>query len=244
MAVSSVIPNCVQVRLLYLNNGALAINVLNAVVTGSVTVNQALANSLGSAIKSAFTTNVGTHYNTSFVLVRVGVRDMRGENLPEFLDTNAVAAGTGIADALPLSTAMALTLRTAKSGKSFRGRIYLPGMTEAENTPGGGIDAAASAAGVAFVAGVQAAMTGQGLQLGVASRAAELTTIVKNVFHNDGTSSTTTLSTTQAKPAQITPVVSVESRTASWETQRRRGNGRGVPPSMLSNPTFRQLSEG
>ena len=243
MAVSSVIPNCVQVRLLYYNTGALAVNVLNAVVSGSVTVNQALANTLGSAIKSAFSTNVAAHYNTSFVLVRVGVRDMRGENLPEFLDTNATVAGTGVADALPLSTAMNLTLRTGKSGKSFRGRIYLPGMTESDNTPAGGISTAAATAGLAFISGIQAAMTGSGLTLGVASRASEMTTIVKNVFHADGSSSTKTLSTTKAKSAQITPVTSVESRTASWETQRRRGNGRGVPPSALGSVLSVQLAD-
>lgn len=235
MAASKIIPNGVQVRLLWAHQGALAVNVLNAQAGAGVIVNQALANSVGSAIKSAFSTNLGAHYNSSTGLIRVGLRDMRAENMAEFLDTGAASLGTAVTDSTPLATAMCLTLRTAKSGKSFRGRVYLPGMVETDNTLAGQILTAAATAAVAFIQAIQAALTAAQLTLAVASRASELITLVRNIFHSDGTQTSKTLSTTVAKAAQLTPVTSVESRTSQWESQRRRANGRGVPPSLFGS---------
>ena len=236
MPVSPVIPNCVQVRLLWAHQNSLAINVLNAQAAGGLVVNQALANSLGSAIKAAFQTNLAAHYNAGTALSRVGVRDMRQANQAEFLDTGAISTGSAVGDSTPVQVALALTLRTAKSGKSFRGRSFLPGMTEVDNVAGGQISTAGAAAAVAFMAALQSAMTAAQLTLAVASREAEQKTLVETTFHSDGTSTLRLLSTTKAKSAQLTTVTSVESRNLFWETQRRRSNGRGAPQSFLNPP--------
>lgn len=234
MAVSPVIPNCVQIRLLWVSNGQLAINVLNAQAGAGVVVNQALANSLGSAIKSAFGTNLAAQYTATTALTRVGVRDMRQANQAEFLDVSPAQPGTAVGDALPNSTSLMLTMRTALSGKSFRGRIYLPGMAETANINQGEIASAASNAALAFIAALQAALTAANLILAIASRAAELTTLVRTVFHNDGTQTSKTVSTTKAKAATLTPVTAVSQRTSLWESQRRRSNGRGGQVSLLT----------
>lgn len=233
MAVSPIIPNCVQVRLLFTNQGSLAINVLNCEVGSGIVVDQTLANSVGSAIKSAFGTHLGGHYNTSTGLVKVGVRNMRLANQAEFLDTGATAGGTVTGDCLPLSSSMAITHRTAQSGKSFRGRTYLPAMLEADNGGGGSALQAAATAAIAFIDAVRAALGTLGLFLAVASRASELITLVRTTFHSDGTQTAKLLSTTKQKQAQVTRVVASEVRTLGWESQRRRANGRGVPPALF-----------
>lgn len=231
---SPVIPNCVQIRLLWASEGNLAINVLNAEAGAGVLVNQALANTVGSAIKSAFTSNLAAHYTGNTGLVRIGLRDMRQPNQAEFLDTTTATAGTGVGEPLPAATAMCLTLRTAKTGKSFTGRIYLPAMTEGDNTGLGVALAAAATAAVAFLNAVSAALASANLFLAVASRASELIRTVRTIFFDDGTQESKTISEVKRKDAQLTRVTSILSRTSGWESQRRRGNGRGTVPGLLT----------
>jgi len=233
MAIPLVIPNTVQVRLLWSLSGSLGINVLHAIAPGGYTVNQTTANTLGAAVKSAFSANLGATMNGSVAIVRVGLRDLRTANSAEFLDSGAAVGGTGTGDMLPASVASAVTLRTAKAGKSFTGRVYISGFIEAENDANGSTSSAAASAAVGFMVGVQSAMTASGLQLAVASRPSEEKIVVETTNHNDGTTTLRTLSHTTAKPGQSTPVTAVQSRTASWESQRRRTNGRGVAPAGL-----------
>lgn len=236
MALPLVIQNCIQVRLLFVLAGQLGVNVLHGTVTGGVVVNQALANTLGSAIKSAWSSNLGAHCPPSTALVRVGVRDLRSANLTEFLDTGAAVGGIATAvDALPAQNAAVVTLRTALSGKSFRGRVYISGFSEAENDVNGNTATAANTAAVAFIAAVQGAMTTSLITLAVASRPAERKTLVETTFHADGTSTARTLSTTTAKAGGAQNVTSVAARDANWQSQRRRSNGRGAPPTLLAD---------
>lgn len=228
MAIPQIIPNGALVRLLWSVNGELAINVFGARVGGTTNINQALAESLGSAIKSAYTVNLAANASTTTSLVRVGVRDMRVEHQPEFRDTGAPVTGQTTSDSLPGNVAICITLRTAQAGKSFRGRNYIGGLSEDANDPQGRIGAASASAAVAFVSAIRTAMTSNGLTLAVASRPSERTVVTETVFHNDGTSSTRTISTETAKAGSLTDVISVESRNNAWESQRRRNNGRGV----------------
>jgi hypothetical protein len=234
MPVSPVIANTVQVRLLWVLSGQGAMNVLHAIKVGSVTVNQALADTLGVAIKSAFVSNLGTQMNTSVGLVRVGVRDLSTANQAEFLDSNATSAGTGLGDSLPQQTAVCVTLRTALSGKSFRGRVYLGGFSEAENDPGGNSLQAVSTASVAFMTAVSNALIASSMNLAVASRPAEAYTITKFTQHSDGTTSTDTIGRGAARAGQSNRVTSLSVRDLRWESQRRRSNGRGAAPSLLT----------
>jgi hypothetical protein len=233
MPISPVIANTIEVRLLGVVANAGAINVLHAIATGGITVNQALANTLGAAIKSAWTANMAP-LCASANLTRVGIRDLRTANQAEYLDVGALVPASGVGDALPGQIAVCVTLRTAQAGKSFRGRVYLGGWSEAENDTTGNTVQAASTAAVNFISAVSSAMTASGLTLAVASRPAERYTVVKTTFHNDGTTTLRTITQGPARAGGSVPVTVVQSRNNGWETQRRRNNGRGASPSLLT----------
>lgn len=222
-----------EVKLYWNLLGVLGMNVFGAQVSGGVTFNVALANVVGAAIKSAFTAQLAAQFATATALVRVGVRDLRQDNLPEFRDTGPSVFGTGVGDAMPGNVALCVTSRTALAGKSFRGRTYLAGWSEAANGPGGTAVAGVGTAALAYMNAVQAGMLTNGLTMAVLSRPHERQTLVETTFHADGTTTTRTLSTTTAKSGLATPIVSFESRNLGWESQRRRINGRGAAPSTL-----------
>lgn len=234
MPPSPIIPATVEVRLLWIFGGQGAVNVLHAIAPGGFVVNQTTTNTLGAAVKSAYTANLATQQPPSTSLVRVTMRDKRVAAAAEFLDTGAAVPGTGTADdPLPPQTAMCITLRTAQSGKSFRGRTYLGGFGELSNQTGGLIAGPASTAGIAFMNAVSAAMTSSGLTFAVSTRAAEASVLQRVTNHADGTTTTTVLSRTTAKSGNSTPVTLLQSRNAVWETQRRRNNGRGAQPTAF-----------
>lgn len=235
MPLPLVIPSCVQIRLLWVLTGSGGVNVLHGVVTGSVVVNQALANIIGSGVKAAFTARLATFMNgTNVALARVGVRDLRGPNLAEFLDSGAIAGATGVTDSLPSQTAACITLRTANSGKSFRGRVYISGWDEAANDATGTTAVAANTAAVNFLADIQSLLRANGMDLAVATRPAEEQIITRTTNHQNGTTTVRTLSHQTAKNGLATPVTAIVARDAGWQTQRRRNNGRGAPPTLFS----------
>lgn len=227
MAVPQIIPNGAYVRLLWSIGGELALNVFAARIGATTLINQSLAESLGAAIKSNFSTLLSSNCATGVSLVRVGVRDMRVEHQPEYRDTGAPISGFGVEDCLPGNVAVCITLRTALAGKSFRGRNYIGGFTEAANDAEGRISAEAATNAVNFVTAIGTSMTSNGLTLAVASRPAERTVVNETVFHNDGTSTVRKISEQTAKAGQLNDVIAIESRNTAWETQRRRVNGRG-----------------
>lgn len=234
MAASPIIPNCVEVRLLWIYGGQGAVNVLHAQAPGGYVVNQTTANALGSSIKGTAWSPFASSQSTQTSLVRVGLRDKRTVGAPEFLDQGAAVVGTETGDALPPQVAACITLRTAGSGKSFRGRVYVGGGGEADNAGAGIMTTGFQTAAVNWITAIQAAMTAAGLTLAVATRAAELATIVKTTFHADGSETVKTLSREVAKAANTYPVTIIQSRNQGWETQRRRNNTRGTIPSVYS----------
>ena len=229
------IPNAAQVTLLWSVSGNLAENVLGASHTGGVVFNQALAESLGAAIKAAFTSNLSSRMTANSTLARVGVRSLSSPNLPMFRDTGATVTGVAVGDALPPYVAECITLRTSRSGKSYRGRTYLSGWAESENDPNGRQSAASATAGVAFVQAISAAMTAAGLTLAVLSRPAYEQILQETTIIPGGTNIVRTLSHTTPKAGTFTNVSALESRATSWETQTRRVNGRGAIPSLAGS---------
>jgi hypothetical protein len=235
-----VVANACIVRTLWTLAGQGAVNVYGARV-GTATINQALAESLGTAIKSAFTSNLGSIFTPNTTLVRVGVRDIRAANLPEFRDTSPPVSGTAVAsDSLPKAAAVCVTLRTAGSGKSHRGRSYIGGWNEAENDANGNTLATANTAAVNFVSGIRGAMTANALTMVVLSRPAFRETIVETSFDAAGNVLETHTTTHNARPGFITDVTALESRTTQWEYQRRRDNGRGGLATLLT-PVAQQI---
>lgn len=242
-----------MVRVIYtLAAGGIQENVLGAVVTGSPTFDQAMANALGASIKSAFTSSgMAARTHSSVALAAVGVRDLRNANLTEFLDQSAAVPGTATGDVLPRSVAFCVTLRTALSGKSFRGRCYLGGFAEPDNDTDGTASSAIVTAGPAFVAAIGSAMTSNAMALGVLSRPAEPYDVTTVIHHNDGTTETK-VKHHNGRPGQVTRVTLIQARNDIWDSQRRRttpGSASSlllatVSHDMDSGQTFNRGREG
>jgi len=68
----------------------------------------------------------------------VTVTDLRTEGAPQFTSDHGLfpVTGTSGADPLPGQNAALITWLTGTRGKSFRGRTYIPGLTEASITSG------------------------------------------------------------------------------------------------------------
>lgn len=197
-----IVPQAAQMRLIWSLSGVLyALNVMGVVNAGGIAITQALANTIGTAIKSGMTSSGhAAAVHNLVALANIGIRDIRTANQSEFLDTGAALAGTGTGDLLPLQTASCVTLRTALAGRSFRGRCYLPGFGEINNSATGTL--VGSASGVAFVTAIKAALVASALDLGVISRPAP--------------------DAIPARAGSINVVTSIVSRDAVWDTQRRR----------------------
>jgi hypothetical protein len=148
-----------------------AVNVLGARKTGAAIIDQATANAVDAAIKGAFTSSgLQAQVSTFAQINSCGVRDISSPGNAEFVGVGAAVVGTSAANLLPRQVAYCVTLRTARVGKSNRGRIYLPGFGVLQNEPGGTATAAVQTAAAAFGEAVRAALPGQGLTLSIVSR--------------------------------------------------------------------------
>jgi hypothetical protein len=136
------------------------------------------------------------------------VRDLRTANLPEFESSPQDVPGTGTGDVLPLNVAACLTLRTALAGKSFRGRQYFSGFTEAQNDAAGRVAPAVNTAIKNLFDNFGNAMVAHGWTPAVLSRPADAVTIPAK--------------TTPARVGQGNPITASIARNLKWESQRRR----------------------
>jgi len=204
-----VVDNAVQVRLSWSWNGVLGGNVLGGQVGGGYGNSQAHANALGAAVAGRFTSSglkALCAATTSFL--GVGIRDVRTPNEVEYLYAPGGVAGTGAGDPLPNELAAVVTLKTAKAGKHFRGRVYFSGANEAQNDAAGKIVAAFNTAIVAFMTGVQADMGTEGITLAVLSRPAYANLVPPLDI--------------ETYAGGIFPVTSITARDVQWDSQRRR----------------------
>jgi hypothetical protein len=215
-------------RLIWTWSTELGFNVYGCHITGTPVFNQALAETLGTAIKSAFTTNLAPVCPSNTQLTRVGIRDIRAANQSEFRDSQPGVGGTEAAvDQLPPSVAAVVTLRTGLTGRSFRGRSYISGFSEAQNGPNGTSLTAANTAAVNFVTAINTALQASGMELGVLSRPSFRQTNTQTTFDSTGAVLETRTHTHNARAGTITRVTAVEARDLLWQSQRRRTNGRG-----------------
>jgi hypothetical protein len=199
-----VVPNTVQVRLIWIAAGTeFAVNVLHFRNATSVTVDQTLANNLALDVKSAWDTAValGTVINSTTGISRITVRDLNTANQPEFGATVTAALGSGTSEILPRQVSLVVTLRTALAGRSFRGRVYVPGFTELANDSTGRATALAQSVADAIVRNVRANFSIRGLLMGVVSTRTNKLPRPTNI---------------------ITDVTSLSVRDGVWDNQRRR----------------------
>lgn len=238
-----VVPNAVQVRILSGIAGNSAANVLHARKTAGATVGQSLAEAVGAAIKSAYTSTLGTVCHSGSGVQRVGVRDLTTANQPEYLDTGAPVGGSATGDHMPAGTSICISLVTALSGRSFRGRVYLGGFTEAANDTTGLASSTAEAAAIDYIEAIQAALTTNGLTLAVLSRPAYAYQDVRTWQLPEGGVREEVLGNGLARAGGISDVISIKSRSPQWETQRRRQNDRGNALALLASRPMRVFGQ-
>jgi hypothetical protein len=207
-----IIPQAVQIVLDWaLSDGKAAHNVMYGQVTGTVTVNQALANSLHNAITGGAFGAFAGHLASSTSFVGVTVRDMRAANLPAFQSSVGSTPGTGLAIALPNEVALVVTLRTAKSGRSFRGRLFIPGYALAESIAGNvASPGAVTDTNSWFTSQVSSAIASSGM------------TPCLGLFHRLAYTSAGGRPVPE-RPATTQPITAYVVRDNHWDTQRRRG---------------------
>lgn len=228
-----VVPQAVQVRLIWAIGGNLAINVLHARKLGTQTIDQTLTNVVGAAIKVRFAAVLAGFLSTDSSLEQVSLRDLGAPNQTEYFDTGAARPGTDTGEALPPATSSVVTMRTGLSGKSHRGRVYVGGFTETYNAATGVMTQGAADASVFWIQGVAADLNASGLTLGVLSRPAYAYTDTRNWQLPNGTTEVDVTGRGTQRDGEITDVSDVQSLDLRWDSQRRRGNGRGSTVAAL-----------
>jgi len=208
--VSLVVPNAAICRIAWVQGTRSWLNVFGlTVLTNPPTFDQALANTLATAWGTALTNNaILSKMPTSTRFHALFIRDIRTANQPEFESAAQDLAGTGTGDALPLSLAAAVTLRTALAGRSFRGRTFFSGWDETQNDANGRIAAALNTALESLIGTFNTSLRANGLEIGVLSRPADAKTIPAK--------------TTPARAGQVNSMTQVIARDTRWESQRRR----------------------
>lgn len=188
-------------------SGAMKI-VQHAVVTPSFAPTPTIASNLLTRITAlASSSGLNAFIANTCGFAGLSIRDLRQPNLGLVDATAGSLTGGATADMLPRQMAACMTLRTARAGRSYRGRSYWPGMAETANDVTNHYTTAFQTAFAAFCSGYISAFNGDGMTLGVMSRP---------IFIRDEQSCVI------GTPGFTTPVTSVLSRDNLWESQRRR----------------------
>lgn len=185
-----VINNTIQLRLVWQYAGTdTAVNVVHAIKDDPLQdIDQAGADGIATNIRNALQGNAtaGQYLSNQWKLARVGVRDVDQPNLPEFIGTAATPwIGSNTGELLPLNVACCVTLRTDRAGRSYRGRFYVSGFTEAGSGANGSMSAAAMGTAAAVVNEVRNGLDASGYTMGVASRVIGATRPLSSVLVRD-----------------------------------------------------------
>lgn len=206
------IPNCCEITLVWnIAASKLARNVLHGSYTGGFPGTVAQANSILAGLNSgAQWTALALQFATSTALAQVTLRDLNTENTPVIASTGAAAAGTGGAIAVPDEVAVAITHRTAKAGRAFRGRSFIPGWS----TAAVGGDNALVPAGVTALGNwantIKPLLTGLGYTFCIGQHSRVAYTSPNGTPHD-------------ARPAGTVEITSSVVRDNHFDSQRRRG---------------------
>lgn len=182
-----VVPSGALARLVWAKGGVpYAVNVIGLRKLAAGNLTQAQATAFAAAVLAAFTSSgQAAVVGTAVTLHQVALRDISEANLPEFIGVGAAVPGTAAGNLLPPQIAACMTLRTAKAGKNYRGRVYLTGYTVGQVTATGDAVAAVGTAGVAFVNAIDTAAAQASCDLAVVSRELKLTELVTSVQSRD-----------------------------------------------------------
>lgn len=124
---SLVVPNGGLLSLRWLSGVENMWNVLGLYIAPGYAIDQNVANSLAACVAAAWTSsNLSTYVDASTSIATVGVRDLRVANMPEYFQASGAGTGGLTGEKSPNSIACVVTHRTAKAGKSYRGRSFMP----------------------------------------------------------------------------------------------------------------------
>lgn len=124
------VPDVVQVELIYMWDGVIVENVFHyskgaALMPGDL-------EAFAPAMVAFWTTNWQAQMPTTVSLTRLRLTDMTASIAPALdYGTGLPLAGTDATAAMPNSVTICITKRTILRGRSYRGRIYHIGLTEA-----------------------------------------------------------------------------------------------------------------
>jgi hypothetical protein len=123
----------VQAELVYLWQGQFVQNVLHYDTPGAVTIEE--MQELGDLLVDWFDVEMQPLISNSLSLVEVKLTDLTTQFGPVVEYTTGLPlVGANVNATMPNSVAIVMTKRTVFRGKSFRGRIYHPGLVESQVT--------------------------------------------------------------------------------------------------------------
>lgn len=187
---SLVVPNSALVKLVWGSaTGNVSVNVIGYSKAAGFTIDQSVADAVKARIHTVFATSgLQPLIPTGLGLNTVSIRDISSPNLPEFTGAGARIAGTAAAGKiLPPQVAVCVTLRTARAGKSYRGRVYLGSWHDSVLDASGAATAAATTAAQSFIDLIRQNAGNASLGLAIVSRKLLTNTPVTLVQVRDAT---------------------------------------------------------
>lgn len=173
------------------------------------TVDANMANTVFGSLKALWTTNLAPQCPVTTAFTGIRLRDINTPGNALISSSGAAANGSSATnEALPRQIAACLTVRTAKAGKQFRGRMYFTGFSESANGADNHMAAATKTALDAFAAGFVTAANVANLVFGVCHRPTAFD-------ENTGLPISPGL-------GFVTPAIQVVCRDNVWDSQRRR----------------------
>jgi hypothetical protein len=205
-------PNGVQISIQWgLGDAKFAVNVMWGSRTDGLIPTVAQANGIMTGLTTGTAwTALSAHIAPTAFINAVLLRDFRALNQPIIRSSNAAVFGTSTGTELPNEVAAVITLRTALTGPSNRGRMYVPGWATTALGAGNVIAAAAITALTNWSALIPSAMSGQGYTFSLGHPPRQAYTGVTGTAH-------------PARVAGLIPITGQVVRDNHWDSQRRRG---------------------
>ena len=114
-------------------DGHVTVNVFHVKYPGPIFTADLTA--LGALVVNWWTTNMITYMGANLNLTKVGMRDLTtAGSLQQDYVTGLPVTGTDAGGPQPNNVALVSTLRSAFAGRSYRGRIYTPGICDDQMT--------------------------------------------------------------------------------------------------------------
>ena len=203
-------PETVMVKLHWSLHGRPQLNVLHGHFATVGPLDPAVAQNIRNSLVAALTsTGFINALASTTTFDQVGVTDLRNSSVPEILSTGTPVPGLDLNPALPDQVAFVITERTAKTGRSHRGRIYFMGYATDDMDTNGHFLSGVVGNTVAFANAIKTAFSAQGMPLAIRSPA-----LPERPSKPGGT--------LPAKIYEITDVTELEARDNIPDTNRRR----------------------